>query len=67
MLAGIVSGATIPLIQLRELLRLTVLIPDELTAHQAIEALNTERRLQEEIDRLQREQSQAAAHMWTLS
>ena len=66
LLSGIVSGATIRLIQLKELTRLQVLVPDQETTRRAIEAFKTEVRLQEEIDRLREQQLLACAHMWTL-
>jgi type I restriction enzyme M protein len=66
LLKGIVSGATIPLIQLRELTRLPVLVPDLETARRAGEALEEESRIQGEIDRLREAQAEAARDMWTL-
>ena len=66
LLASIVSGATIRLIQLKELTRLQVLVPDADTVRQAAEAFATEVRLQAKIDRLRTQQAEATAHLWTL-
>jgi type I restriction enzyme M protein len=66
LIGGIVSGATIQLIQLKELMRLQVLVPDLETAHRAADALEQEAQLQREIDRLRQEQTQATAGLWTL-
>ena len=66
LLSGIVSGATIQLIQLKELNRLQVLVPDQKTTQQAAEAFATEVQLQHEIDRLRTQQTQATAHLWAL-
>jgi len=66
LLARIVSGATTPLIQLRELLSLQ--IPD-LTAEEqlhAIEALAREREIQDQLDKLRDEQAAVAANLWRL-
>lgn len=65
-LNGINSASTIPLIQLRELLRLQILIPNEETVHQAVAALNQEAHLQQEIDRLSQQQSEVAKSLWPL-
>lgn len=67
LLNNIVSGATIPMIQLKELIRLTVIAPDFETANRAIEALEREAELQQQIDLLRQEQAQAAADIWTLT
>jgi type I restriction enzyme M protein len=66
LIGGVVSGATIQLIQLKELMRLQVLVPDLETAHRAADALEQEAQLQREIDRLRQEQTQATAGLWTL-
>lgn len=66
LLSGIVSGATIPLIQLKELTRLQVLVPDRKTIQRAAAAFATEVQLQQKIDRLCTQQAEATAHLWTL-
>lgn len=66
LLNGIVSGATIPLIQLKELARLPVLLPDLRTAERAVDAFEHEIVLQGEIERLQKQQAELSAHLWTL-
>jgi type I restriction enzyme M protein len=66
LLRGIVSGASIPLIQVRELLRLHVLVPDPVTAERALEALDQEAELQREIDQLLKKQADVAADLWIL-
>lgn len=66
LLRGIVSGASIQLIQLKELSRLQVLIPDLATARRVATAIEQEAQLQIEIDRLRQEQSKIAADIWTL-
>lgn len=66
LLSGIVSGATIPLIQLKELTRLQVLVPDQKTIQRAAAAFATEVQLQQKIDRLRAQQAEATAHLWTL-
>jgi restriction endonuclease S subunit len=65
-LSGINSASTIPLIQLRELLRLQILIPDGETIQRAADALNQEAQLQLEIDRLYQQQSEVAKNLWPL-
>lgn len=67
MLSGITSGASIQLIQLRELERLPLFLPALATGHQAAEALEKEALIQREIDKLRQEQSQVAANLWTLA
>jgi type I restriction enzyme M protein len=63
---GIVSGASIQLIQLKELSRLAVLLPDMASQAEAVEALEQEARIQEEIDRLKAAQALVADHLWNL-
>jgi type I restriction enzyme M protein len=63
LLDSIVSGATITMIQLRELVRLPVLLPSAETAAQAAEALEEEARIQQEIDRLRGQQAKVAAEV----
>lgn len=67
LLNGIVSGATIQLIQLRELERLEVLRPDAAVCQQAIEALEKEARLQKEINHLRQEQSLLSSELWSFA
>lgn len=67
LLKGIVSGATIQLIQLRELERLEILLPDADVCQQAIEALEKEARLQNEINHLRQEQSLLTSDLWSLT
>lgn len=62
-----VSGATIQLIQLKELLRLEILVQDTESEQLAIAALEREANLQRDIDQLREEQAQAAANIWTLN
>jgi type I restriction enzyme M protein len=64
LLQSIISGATIPMIQLRELMRLAVLVPSPETSQRAIEALETEAKLQEEIVELKAKQDRLAAQLW---
>ncbi len=66
LLNGVVSGATIPLIPLRELMRMQVLVPTLDTARRAGDALEEESRIQGEIDRLRRAQAEVAKDLWTL-
>ena len=66
LLRSIESGATIPLIQLKELMSLKVLVPDAATSAKAIKALEREAKLQGEIERLQVEQSNAARNLWAV-
>lgn len=67
LLNSIVSGASIKLIQLRELIRLRVLSPNEEEMKRAVEILDHETQLQVEIEQLRDEQSQVAADMWSMS
>lgn len=67
LLAGIVSGASIQLIQLRELMRLQVLMPDQEVEQRAINALDQEAKLQREIDHLREQQAQIAADIWAFA
>ncbi|MDV7211337.1 N-6 DNA methylase [Azotobacter beijerinckii] len=68
LLNGIVSGASsIKLIQLRELERLQILLPDQESSQHAIHALEKEADLQQEIDRLRQEQAKIAADLWFLA
>lgn len=67
MLNGIVSGATIQLIQLKELRKLAVIAPDPDTAQQAIEALDDEGRLEDEIQSLRQRQAELKNTFWQLT
>ena len=67
LLNGIVSGAVIQLIQLKELIHLPILVPDIKTSRHALEALEREADLQQQIDRLRQEQAQVASDIWTLT
>lgn len=67
LLSGIVSGATIQMIQIKELAKLPVFMPDINTGHRSIEALEREAELQQQIDRLRNEQERVAADIWPLA
>ncbi|CAA7627615.1 N-6 DNA methylase [Magnetospirillum sp. SS-4] len=67
LLSGIVSGASIQLIRLSELMRLPILVPDHTMAQKATEALAQEAKLQQEIDTLRAEQSQLASDLWSVA
>jgi type I restriction enzyme M protein len=64
LLKGIVSGAAIPLIQLRELLALAVPVPAQEVAEGFIDNFDRQARIQAEIDRLVQEQTQLSAALW---
>lgn len=66
LLAGIVAGATIPMIQIRELMRMKVIIPDSTTAKHALHTLDQESQFQEEIERLREKQKDLASGLWRL-
>ena len=67
LLKGIVSGATIPLIQLKELRKLPVIVQDAATQQHAIAALEAEAALERQITQLRDEQALQAASLWQLS
>lgn len=67
LLKGIVSGATIPLIQLKELRKLPVIVSDKNTQELAINALEAEAALEREIARLRNEQAHQANNLWQLT
>jgi type I restriction enzyme M protein len=67
LLKGIVSGATIPLIQLKELRMLPVIVQDAATQRQAIDALETEAALERQIAQLRDEQALQASRLWQLT
>jgi type I restriction enzyme M protein len=64
LLKQIVSGATIPLIQIRELMRLSVLLPDRDSSAAAGAALEKEDRLQQQIGELQKKLTEVTADLW---
>ena len=66
LLNSIVSGASIPLIQIKELNRLPILLPDPATVHQALRAFEQEIALQQQIEVLQARQAQLTASLWSL-
>lgn len=66
LLKGIVSGATIPLIQLKELRKLPVIVQDAATQQQAIAALEAEAALERQITQLRNEQALQASSLWQL-
>lgn len=67
LLKGIVSGATIQLIQLRELRRLPVIVPETDLEKKAIQALEGEAVAEEQIAKLRREQARFTEDLWQLS
>lgn len=66
LLSSIVAGATIPLIQLKELNRLALPVPDAETAQRAAEAFEQEIALQQEINQLQEKQAALSSDLWAL-
>lgn len=66
LLKNIVSDATIPLIQLRELTAMPVMLPSVEEQRHAAQVLEEEARLQRKIDDLREEQSKLAAGLWSL-
>ncbi len=66
LIRGIVSGATIPLIQLRELSSLQLPIPSLADSAKAVDALEQEAAFQTQIDSLRAEQTHLTASLWTL-
>lgn len=67
LLNGIVSGASIPLIQLRELTRMQLIVPSQAECSKAVDTLEQEATLQIEINRLLQEQAKISSGLWTLS
>lgn len=68
LLQGVVSGATIPMIQVRELTtQLAIPVPTSLEAMQAVESLEQEANLQSEIDRLRAQQAAVTRDLWRVS
>jgi type I restriction enzyme M protein len=66
LLKTIVSGATIQLIQLRELLRLPIIMPSSEEQLKIASALDEEAALQDEIDIQINKQAKVAASFWNL-
>lgn len=67
LLNGIVSGATVPLIQLKELKRLPVIVPTLDLERQAIDALEGEAISEGHIADFRREQADYAKNLWQLT
>lgn len=67
LLKGIVSGASIPLIQLKELRKLPVILQDLATQQHAARALEEEADLERQITQLRDEQTLQAASLWQLT
>ena len=67
LLKNIVSGATIPLIQLRELLAMPILLPSIEEQRRASQTLEEEDRVQQQINKLRRRQSRLASGLWSIS
>lgn len=68
LLQGVVSGATIPMIQVRELTtQFAIPVPTSLEAMQAVESLEQEANLQIEIDRLRAQQAAITRDLWRVS
>jgi type I restriction enzyme M protein len=66
LLKGIVSGATIPLIQLRELEKLLVMVPTKQDQDAIIRTFQEEVRIKAQIDELREQQAALAARHWSL-
>lgn len=64
LLKGIVVGASMPLIQIRELMMLEIPVPTPEEAARAISSLEQEARLQEEIDALISKQAEQTNGLW---
>ncbi len=64
LLKGIVCGAAIPLIRLRELLAVAVPVPSREETQRLIEAFERQASNQANIDRLTKEQAQPSAAQW---
>lgn len=67
LLKGIVSGATIPLIQLKELRKLPVIAQDLATQQRATRALEEEADLERQITELRKQQASQTASLWQLT
>lgn len=66
LLHHLVSGSTIPLIQLGQLMKLPILIGNHEEMTRAADAFERETSLQMEIDRLRVEQANVASSLWAL-
>jgi type I restriction enzyme M protein len=66
LLKRIVSGATIPLIQLRALQELRVIVPDENEAQKIIKTFNRQVELQTQIELLKQEQQILSKAHWSI-
>jgi restriction endonuclease S subunit len=66
LLRTITSGNTIPMITLRDLLRLEIPVPSLESAQHAAVLLDEEQALQDQIEELQRKLAQLAGNDWTL-
>tara|TARA_R100000306_G_scaffold50143_2_gene47245 strand:+ start:15483 stop:17261 length:1779 start_codon:yes stop_codon:yes gene_type:complete len=66
LLKSITSGATVPLIQLKELTHLTVLVPDANMLQQTEMAFEREVELQRQIEQLCTQQKQLTKDIWAL-
>lgn len=64
LIQGIVSGASIPLIQLRALLDLKIIVPTLKDAQQIIKSFDRQVELQEQIERLKSEQHKLRLAHW---
>lgn len=67
LLKGIVSGATVPLIQLKELRKLLVIAQDPATQQRATSALEEEANLECQITELREQQAFQTADLWQLA
>lgn len=67
LLKRVTSGATIPLIQLKELRKLEVTVPPKDVERQAIEALDEESRIEGRISQLRAQQAQLADALWSMA
>ena len=61
-----VQGATIPMIQLRELQRLPVIVPPRQVADEIANILDEQAKIQHEIDQLRAQQVKLAHQVWSL-
>jgi type I restriction enzyme M protein len=66
LLAGIVSGATIKLIQLRELMKLEVVQSTSDQDTKSREIIDSEERLEREIQKIRAEQESLSKNVWKL-
>lgn len=62
----LVTGASISLIKISDLMQLGIIVPDTETAQQARAALHRETELQQQIVELQKEQAAVAAQLWAI-